>query len=586
MRCIALLPILCLAIQSWSAVPSEYAVTDITAWSDAQLAGLPHFDRYVPLSPTGASSDFIPLAHNGVGLTAGNRDYNNGGWVQGSGAYVKDGVQTSVSAWLLQGYWWSYSWSYTWWDGTDYHFQNGFVTHSPVQDVNIVGTVVGYATIPGSGTGAGSSGAYSDHIWMRDTETGEHFDLTPTATRAQARSINDHGQIVGNWSNLDGSHPFIRHPDGTFEDFILATVTSHSLTPTAINNHRLVAGNAIVYTTPIRDQRPWVCASGTSVTQLPFPDQNSPDVGTIADLNDGAILVGEAHKAAAPTETSAVRWSNPGGSWQADDLNELLADNLDFILDRAIAVNDAGHILCTGHVDGADTPNTHRLLLIPDVFPAPAVTTLGAVAVTSTGATFRAKLNACNLPTAATLVHGATTSYGTTNALSPLSGTIPVLAEQAIGGLSPHTTYHFRATANNASGSTEGTDATFTTAWDWPSWAANAGCSGPTDDSNHNSIPDLIDYATGSRPAPVVTVDGDTMRFGFNRSLIADGVTIIPQFSDDLITWHDGPAYSISGSTGSTAHATELSRALVATDLEHVTLSASAHFARLKVQLH
>ncbi len=156
----------------------------------------------------------------------------------------------------------------------------------------------------------------------------------------------------------------------------------------------------------------------------------------------------------------------------------MLADTLDFILDRAIAVNDAGHILCTGLVDGTDTPNTHRLLLTPDAFPAPAVTTLGAAAVTSTGVTFRAKLNACNLPTAATFVHGATTSYGTTNALPPLSGTIPVLAEQAIGGLSPHTTYHCCAIANNASGSTEGTNATLTTAWDWPSWAPNAGCCG------------------------------------------------------------------------------------------------------------
>ncbi len=575
----------CLHAAAAAVVPSEYALTNITGWSEAQLATLPHFDRYVPLSPPGAGADFIPAAHNGIGLTAGNRDYNNGSWVQGSGAYVKDGVQTDVPAWLLDGYWFSYSWSYTWWDGTDYHFQNGFVTHSPARDANLLGQVVGYATMPGSGSGVGSSSAYRDHLWLRDTTTGEHFDLTPDATRADPKAINDLGEIVGTWRNATESHPFIRHADGSFEDFTLANPTSHALTPTVINNAGLVAGNAIVYTTPLRDQRPWVCESGTAVTQLSLPSQNSPDVGTIADANDHGILVGEAHKADAFTETSGVRWSKPGVSWQADDLNELVDDNMDFIIDRALAVNDAGHILCSGHPDGTDTRNTHKLLLTPVEFPEPAVATLPAVAVTSTAATLRAKVNAAGSATTAGFDHGTGTGYGASAALAPVSGTLPVLAEAALAGLTPNTTYHYRVAASNSVGGSQGADATFTTAWDWPSWAAAAGASGPDDDSNANGVPDLIDYATGGQPAISLAAGGATTILSFRRSLVADGVTLTLQVSDDLSAWLDGPSYDISGSSGSTPEAAELSRAAAGPDAEQVTVSTTRRFARLKADV-
>ena len=575
--CGALIP--CFAA---GAVPSEYTLTNITGWSAGQLATLPHFDRYVPLAPAGAGGDFAPLAHNGAGLTAGNRNYNNGGWVQGSGAYVKDGVQTDVSAWRASGNLWSYSWSYTYWDGTDYHFQNGFVTHSPAEDLNIVGQVVGYATIPGAGSGAGSSSGYSDHIWLRDTETGVHSDLTPDATRAEANSINDLGEIAGFWRNATETHPFIRHADGSFEDFTLNTATSHGITPTVINNQRLVAGNAIVYTTPIRDQRPWVCESGTSVTQLPLPSQNSPDVGTIIDGNDHGILVGEAHKAAAFTETSGVRWSKSGGSWQAEDLNELLSDNMDFIVDRALAVNDAGHILCSGHADGTDTLNTHKLLLTPDSFPAPAVTTLPATDVTATSATLRAKVNAANRSTTAIFEHGSSTSYGTTSSIAPVSGTVPVLAELEITGLSPNTTYHFRATGTSGGGTTDGADMSFTTPWDWASWSAAEGLAGPHADANQNGVPDLVDFATGDGPRTVFSSDGFTSTLVFPHSLLASGVTLTVQVSDDLEVWIDGPSYPGGGSN---ADATETARLETSASSETITISTTHPYARLRVSM-
>lgn len=570
-----------IALGSAAVVPEEYTLTDISGWSDAQLAMLPYFDRYVPLAPVGASADFVPVSRNGIGATAGSRTAGTT-WVQGKGGFVVDGVQTDVAAWLRDRAWYSYSWSYTYWDGTDYHFSNGFVTHSPATDVNLLGQVVGYATVPGSGS---SAGGYSDHLWLRDLSSGEHFDLTPEATRAVPKAINDLGQIVGFWSNTEGYHPFIRHADGSFEDFTLANPTGHTLTPTVINNAGLAAGNGIVFTTPVRDQRPWVCENGTAVDPLPLPDQNSPDVGTIVDANDHGILVGEAHKADAFTETSGVRWSKVDGGWQAEDLNELLDDNLDFIIDRALAVNDAGHILCSGHPDGTDNLNTHKVLLTPVEFSEPAVATLPAVNVTATGATLRAKVNAAGLATNGSFEFGTDAGYGSSAAVPATSGTWTVLAEEIIGGLSPATTYHFRIAASNSAGNAEGTDVTFTTAWDWSSWAAVEGLGAPESDANGNGAPDLIDYATGGRPGVSVSPNGTGMSLVFERSLVADGVTLTPQFSADLLVWVDGPSYGISGSSGSNAAATEESRVSGELGRETVTLATSYPFARLKAVL-
>lgn len=178
------------------------------------------------------------------------------------------------------------------------------------------------------------------------------------------------------------------------------------------------------------------------------------------DINDHDVIVGYYHKADTPLETSALRWSKQGGNWIAEELVELLVDNFDFILDRALAINDAGHIICSGHADGGpdDRWNTHQFLLTPLEFAPPAVTTLPPTNITSTGATLRAKINPGNLATTGDLQHGSSTGYGTDTPLAPASGTLPTLAELPLGGLTPHTTYHFRATATNPQGTADGPD--------------------------------------------------------------------------------------------------------------------------------
>jgi hypothetical protein len=60
--------------------------------------------------------------------------------------------------------------------------------------------------------------------------------------------------------------------------------------------------------------------------------------------------------------------------------------------------------------------------------------------------------------------YGTTTAYGTqTSPTSVGSGTVPVGVHQAIAGLTPNTTYHYRLVAQSSAGTTNGADQTLTT---------------------------------------------------------------------------------------------------------------------------
>ncbi|MCP5537328.1 MAG: fibronectin type III domain-containing protein [Akkermansiaceae bacterium] len=554
-----------------AAAPEEYTLTNITGWTPAQLAALPHFDRYVPVKPTAASTDFTPVCSNGIGLVTGNRGT--------LGSYVVSATQTNIEPWG------TYYWSYWIWDGRDNHFYSGNVKQSAVRAANVLGQVMGYSTIAGSGS---SSLDYDSHLYLRDTTTGEHLDLTPTAHRADPRDMNDHGEITGNWSETSASHPFRRASGGTFTDFVFDYPYSHYIAPSVINNHGHVAGMITIWETP-RIHHPFFSESGSAVVTLPYPSQASPDTGSIADINDHDILVGEAHQSTNTTETSAVRWWQDGNTWVAEDLNELLVDNFDFILDRAIAVNDAGHIIATGHADGGadNTFNTHTFLLTPVTFPAPTTTALQPSNIGATSADLRVKINAANLTTSSTLEYGTSTSFGSTVSLPASSGTSPQLALATVAGLNPNTTYHFRATSTNASGATTSNSYSFTTPWNWASWSTTTlGSSDPEADTNQNGLPDLIDYATGTTAHPTLATTSTQAKLTFRRSLIADGVTIIVQVSDDLVHWQDGSTYSLGSGSSSNATTTELSRTPDGTDGEMVTVGTDLGdhtFMRIKV---
>ena len=96
---------------------------------------------------------------------------------------------------------------------------------------------------------------------------------------------------------------------------------------------------------------------------------------------------------------------------------------------------------------------------------APSVTTNAATEITSLVATLNGTVNANNDSTAVTFEYGTTTSYGTSVSASPatVAGDTATSVSRSLTGLTPNTTYHYRAVGVNSGGTTYGSDSTFTT---------------------------------------------------------------------------------------------------------------------------
>ena len=95
----------------------------------------------------------------------------------------------------------------------------------------------------------------------------------------------------------------------------------------------------------------------------------------------------------------------------------------------------------------------------------PAIEATSDSGVTQTGATLEAVVRPAFSPTTYHFEYGANTSYGATTAESQSIGAddVPRAVSQAIIGLSPGATYHFRVVASNGVGTTAGPDQTFKT---------------------------------------------------------------------------------------------------------------------------
>jgi phosphodiesterase/alkaline phosphatase D-like protein len=97
--------------------------------------------------------------------------------------------------------------------------------------------------------------------------------------------------------------------------------------------------------------------------------------------------------------------------------------------------------------------------------PVPTVTTGAASNIGTTGATLNGTVNANDSSTTVTFEFGETTGYGrvATADQSPVSGYSDTAVSADITALSPGTTYHYRLVGQNAAGTSNGADMTFTT---------------------------------------------------------------------------------------------------------------------------
>ncbi len=93
-----------------------------------------------------------------------------------------------------------------------------------------------------------------------------------------------------------------------------------------------------------------------------------------------------------------------------------------------------------------------------------AISAEGASAVTDAGATLSATVNPDGEQATYQFVYGPTTSYGSsTPQVTIPSGMSPVTVEATVSGLDPATSYHFQLVASNVTGTSSGSDASFTT---------------------------------------------------------------------------------------------------------------------------
>jgi hypothetical protein len=119
---------------------------------------------------------------------------------------------------------------------------------------------------------------------------------------------------------------------------------------------------------------------------------------------------------------------------------------------RVVASNGAGNTM------GGDRTFTTLTPTGP-----PVVTTNGATNITASSGTLNGSLDPHGLSTTVFFQYGTTTNYGSATAMQSQTGNTYRNITASVGGLTSHTTYHFRMVATNANGTRMGSDRTFTT---------------------------------------------------------------------------------------------------------------------------
>ncbi len=335
--------------------PPRYTAVDITGWSPAQLATLPFFKHRIHNAPAGGGVPFgfTPTGHTESGYVIGRVD--QGTPYQGTEAILLEPTANGPAATYIDPFG-TYSWGYWSCDSTDCHYYFGYVRTSSADDINWTGTVVGSATIPGSGQY--SSGAIL-HAY-RYTAAGGRVDLFPGIENSSATAINNRGEITGVISG-DGA-PFFGgyrlSPDGTLSalDPIATATGTASGSPRRINGNGMIIGAHY----PSR-----AFVSPGSATTVSLADLGGFPAVYANDLNDLGWVVGKSANFNDPESYATIWEPGPNNTWEPWDLVEQL-DTVDVLLENALVIDNEGNIIATGHLDGTDNFGSRLYWLMPD----------------------------------------------------------------------------------------------------------------------------------------------------------------------------------------------------------------------------
>ena len=128
-----------------------------------------------------------------------------------------------------------------------------------------------------------------------------------------------------------------------------------------------------------------------------------------------------------------------------------------------LSANTIYHFRIVATNSGGTSSGSDRTFTTLTATGPPVVTTSPATNVASSSATLNGSLDPHGLTTSVSFQYGTTTSYGHTSSMQSQTGNTFRNVSANIGGLSAHTTYHFRITATNSAGNRLGSDRTFTT---------------------------------------------------------------------------------------------------------------------------
>ena len=322
-----------------AATPPTYNVTDITGWSPTQLATLPFFKHYAPLPAPNPPTDFHFVSRAASGLIVGNT------WNVFTGPDQRGVLLAPSTTSIIDSFG-----DFHWWRtsppaSATYRITNAFV-------VNWAGTVVGTANLPG--TSQSSAEGPDLHAITFDTLL-DKTDILPDARFGYAYGINNRGEIAGYASGGPGAvvGGFRRATNG--EITLLNPVPpGYHVQPRWINAQGVIIGMSV----------PGGWASPEGATTFPLPKLFGMPLATVTDLNDAGWIVGTS-ESWDHTEHYATLWEPlPDGAWAARDLTDRI-NTSGILLDRAFAINNSGHIIAWGHLDGDDNSPAGLYLLTP-----------------------------------------------------------------------------------------------------------------------------------------------------------------------------------------------------------------------------
>jgi alpha-tubulin suppressor-like RCC1 family protein len=322
----------------------------------------------------------------------------------------------------------------------------------------------------------------------------------------------------------------------------IGSFNSQSSVPVAVVQTGVLASKTVTAISAGQYHNLVLCSDGTLAT-WGYNGLSSPQ--TPAAVSSGA-LAGRTVVAIATGANHDLAWCSDGtlAAWGDNFYGQL---GIDSTTDSSVPAMVGTSVLATGEGFTAASSGplgNHTLALVAAPPPPPVAVTLAATAITSTGATLNGSVNASGNSTGVSFDCGISTSYGTNVAgtPTPLTASTATPVSATLTGLTPGTTYHFRANGTSGAGRAHGGDLTFTTPatpqdWrmQWYGTPDNTGNAANDADPYGKGIQNLTVFALlgpGQNPAtasiaqlPQVQTAGGNLFISFTEPPGVTGVT-------------------------------------------------------------